>query len=550
MHLYKNLPMDLKDYLQTILANAAHKAGLEVTEVQISYSRAKEHGDITSNLALSLTKSAQKPPMEIAEMIIAHLPTTDAVIANIFLAPPGFINFNIKNSYYQSLIKKIVASGSDFGKTNKGQGQKANVEFVSANPTGPLTIGHGRQAVLGDAVAKILEWHGYEVTREYYFNDAGRQMRLLAESVAARYLKQIGEKTDFPEDGYQGEYIHSIAAALIKEYGTALNTGDDLFRTYAEEIIFKGIKDVLKNLNVIHDQFSNEKTFYETGAIDTVITDLKKNNLVYDADGATWFKTTALGMEQDRVLIKSSGEPTYRLPDIAYHRKKVEQGFDIIVDIFGSDHVDTYPDVLAGVKSLGLNTEHIHILIHQFVTLLKNGKTVKMSTRKGDFIPLKKLVDDLGVDVVRYFFIMRKMNSHLNFDLDLAADQSEKNPVYYLQYAHARICNIIKHVEHLKINIQADFDAGLIQHPAEFNLLKTASQFPEITDYALATFEPQIIANYLQDLATAFHKFYSECRVISDNKALLTARVFLVKAIRNIIANGLSILGISAPERM
>ncbi len=542
--------MNLKTYLQTKLSEAVKLADFTPGFILITSSKDDQHGDLSSSIALSLVKTTKKPPMEIAEKIIEYFDKNDEFIADVFVSPPGFINFKIHSSYYQSLVTEILKSEDSFGKTDIGIDKTANVEFVSANPTGPLTVGHGRQAVLGDTVSNILEWHGFEVTREYYFNNAGRQMRLLAESVEARYRELTDGSTDFPEDGYQGNYIKEIAAVILNEHGKNLKGSDELFRKTAEKAIFNDIKSSLNQLGVIHDQFSNEKTFYETGAIDKTISDLKEKELIYEADGATWFKTTSLGMDQDRVLIKSTGEPTYRLPDMAYHINKVERGFDFIIDIFGSDHVDTYPDVLAAVGALGYNTDHFKVLIHQFVTLLKNGQKVKMSTRKADFVTLKELIDDVGVDVVRYFFIMRSMNSHLNFDLDLAADQSEKNPVFYLQYAHARICNIIKHGESLGVDPQTNFDASLLNHKAELELLKTTGKFTEIMEIAYTTLEPQGIANYLQDLATRFHKFYSECRVIADNHELTSARIALINAVKVILSNGLKVLGISAPERM
>jgi len=542
--------MNLKTHLQTKLIEAAKLADFTPDKVLITSPKDERFGDLSSSMALSLAKTAKKPPLEIADLIIEHFDKSDDFIAEIFTSPPGFINFTIHSSYYQSLVKEILKSGDSFGKTDTGAGKTANVEFVSANPTGPLTVGHGRQAVLGDTVANILQWHGFDVTREYYFNNAGRQMRLLADSVEARYRELNDGSVDFPEDGYQGDYIKDIASEIINEHGKDIGIGDELFRKNAEETIFNDIKSSLKHLSIVHDKFSNEKTFYDSGAIDKILADLKEKKLIYDSEGATWFKTTSLGMDQDRVLIKSTGEPTYRLPDMAYHINKVERGFDFIIDIFGSDHVDTYPDVLAAVDTLGHKTDHFKVLIHQFVTLLKGGQKVKMSTRKADFVTLKKLTEDVGVDVVRYFFIMRSMNSHLNFDLDLAADQSENNPVFYLQYAHARICNIIKHGESLGVDPDTNFDASLLTHKAELELLKAAGQFSDIMEIAFSTLEPQGISNYLQDLATKFHKFYSECRVISDDIKQTSARLSLIKAVKVVLSNGLQVLGISAPERM
>ncbi|MFQ6612811.1 MAG: arginine--tRNA ligase [Fidelibacterota bacterium] len=535
--------------LKTALTEALQTLDLQAGEIQLSPPKNPQFGDLSSNLALVLAHRTNRNPMELAGEIKNRIKLNLAYVAEISITAPGFINFRFTPDYYYEVLDKILLN-PEFGRGTSGNSKTANVEFVSANPTGPLTVGHGRQAVLGDTVASILEWHNYDVTREYYYNDAGRQMRLLAKSVEARYFQILDQKTEFPEDGYQGKYIREIARKIKNLHGTNLKPGNSLFLETAEKNIFNKITTSLKRLGISHDIFSNEKTFYDSGATQQTIEDLKAKGLVYEADGASWFKTTALGMAQDRVLIKGSGEPTYRLPDITYHRNKLERGYDLIVDIFGADHLDAYPDVLAALKVLGYNIGNIRVLIHQFVTLIRKGEKVKMSTRKGTFVTLEELVKEVGRDVVRYFFIMRGMNSHLNFDLDLASDQSEKNPVYYLQYAHARICNIIKRAKSTPWYSDDNFNSALLKHSAELELLKKLELFPMIMEQVLDSLEPQIIANYLQETATRFHKFYSECRVISDDEDLSRARLALVKATRIILANGLKVLGIQAPERM
>ena len=542
--------MKLKEILQRQLTEAAEKEGYTPHSVVITSSKDEKHGDLSSSLPLSLAKAAKKSPMEIAETIIGKIEIDDQIVADIFPSPPGFINFIIKASYYQSLVSEIIKAGNKYGQSDKGKDKTANVEFVSANPTGPLTIGHGRNAVIGDTVANILENHGYKVTREYYFNDAGRQMRLLGQSVEARYFELVGKEMEFPNDGYEGNYIKDIAQSILDEHGKSLLPSDPLFKENAEKVIFADIENSLVNLGIHFDQFTNEKTFYENGEIDRFLEELKAKNLIYEKDDATWFRTTELGKDQDRVYIKSTGEPTYRVPDTAYHRDKINRGFDLIIDIFGADHADTYPDVLLALEALGLKTDHIRVLLYQFVTLLRNGKKIKMSTRKANFITMDELVNEVSADVVRYFFIMRGMNSHLNFDMDLAADQSEKNPVFYLQYAHARICNIIKRGVGLGKDFTNDFDSTRLTHSSEIKLLKTLEQFPEIMSSALKLLEPQDIANYLQDLAARFHRFYVDCRVITDDNDLSAARVALIKATKIVLANGLNVLGLTAPERM
>ena len=510
-----------------------------------------EFGDLSTNVSLLLTRDLKKPPLEIAQSIADELnKELPLPISEITVTPPGFINFKVTKSFYQSKVKTILDAGDSFGKGSHGDGKTANVEFVSANPTGPLTVGHGRNAVLGDTVSSILEWHGFEVTREYYFNDAGRQMRILGQSVEARYFEILDQDVEFPQEGYQGSYIKDIAQSIMDEQGSDLPTSDPSFKEKAEESIFEDIKKSLLNLGIHFDQFTNEKTFYDNGEIDKFLGELQDKDLIYEKDGATWFKATALGKDQDRVYIKSTGEPTYRVPDTAYHRDKINRGFDLIVDIFGADHTDSYPDVLLALESLGLKTDHIRVLLYQFVTLLRGGEKIKMSTRKANFVTMDELINEVGPDVVRYFFIMRSMNTHLDFDLELATDQSDKNPVFYLQYAHARICNIIKHGQESGLELTQDFDSSLLSHPDEINLIRYMVRFPEIMDLAYENLEPQIIANMLQELATRFHKFYGQCHVITEDRALSNARLALITAVKIIMGNGLKILGVSAPERM
>ncbi len=542
--------MNLQTYLNQQLHKALTALDLDPVEFQLAPPKNPQFGDISTNLALILAKRVRKNPIELAQEINAKLDLDSSFVQECTVTPPGFLNFTISATYLNSQLMIILAKESNYGKTDTGKGQTANVEFVSANPTGPLTVGHGRQSVLGDTVGNILQWHGYKVIREYYYNDAGRQMRILGQSVAARYFQTLGRNVPLPEDGYQGDYIRDIAAFIQDNHGTELKEDSPLFRKIAEELIFKDISTTLRNIGIVHDQFTNEKTFYETGAVDDIVELLKQKDLVYESDGASWFRTTSFGKDQDRVLIKSSGEPTYRLPDMAYHRNKLDRKFDVIIDIFGADHQDTYPDVLSALEALGYNTDVIRVLIHQFVTLIRGGEVVKMSTRKANFVTLDELTSLVGRDVVRYFFIMRGMNSHLNFDLDLAQDQSDKNPVYYLQYAHARIMNILKHGEHLGLAYTESFDSSLLVHDSEISLMKSLIEFPNVMEVALESLEPQVIANYLHGLAGHFHRFYTDCRVITDDQPLSLARLALIQGVRIVLANGLAVLGISAPDRM
>ena len=541
--------IDIKKYINEIVSDALAKLNVQ-SNIVVEKSSNPSFGDYSTNIALSLAKQLKNNPLEIAENIGGLLNIDNDIIEKYSVTKPGFLNFHISNTYYQKTVINIISSSESFGLTNIGQNKTANVEFVSANPTGPLTVGHGRQAVLGDTIANILEWHNYKVTREYYYNDAGRQMRILAESVAARYFNLIGKEYNFPDDGYKGEYIISIANEIINKHGEQLETNSEVFRKEAEKTIFKDIKKTLDSIGIKHDVFSNEQTYYDNGSIDSLVKELSKKNLIYKSDGAVWFKATDLGLEKDRVYYKSSGEATYRLPDTAYHRHKLDRAFDLVVDIFGADHADAYPDVIAALNALDVNTDPIKVLIHQFVTLLKSGEKVKMSTRKANFVTLDELINEVGGDVVRYFFIMRSMNSHLNFDLDLATDQSEKNPVYYIQYAHARISNIINNGKAKNLSINGKFDASLLNHESEISLIKSLNDFPEVMVKVLDNLDPQIIANYLHSIASEFHKFYAKCRVITDDIELTKSRLNLINSAKIVLGNGLKILGIQAPDKM
>ena len=541
--------MKILSLLNQTLINALSTLEYPEKEIKLSPPKNPDFGDISTNLPLILSKELKMNPMKIGEKISNVIDHSDGVIDKITVTNPGFINFTIGAAYYYQILEDILSNES-YGNNLYGKGQKANVEFVSANPTGPLTVGHGRNAVLGDSVANILEWNGYEVTREYYFNDAGRQMRILGESVEFRYRELIGKESDFPEGGYEGLYIIDIAKLIIKEHGKSLNTKDPIFKDFAEKTIFLDIKNSLLNIGIKFDKFSNEKSFYDNGQIDKFLNEMKSKDLIYEKDGATWFRSTSLGKEQDRVYIKSSGEPTYRVPDTVYHQDKINRGYNLIIDIFGADHADTYPDVLIALDALGMKTDHIHVLLYQFVTLLRSGEKVKMSTRKANFVTMDELVKEVNPDVLRYFFVMRGMNTHLNFDLDLATDQSEKNPVFYLQYAHARICNIIKRYEALDNPKLNNYDLSLLTHQSELRLLKKLEQFPQVIENSRTALEPQTIATYLYDTANNFHRFYSDCRVITEDKDLTRSRIALIQAVKIVLRNGLTILGITTPERM
>ncbi len=540
--------MKLKKLMHDFLQDYLDQNKIEFSEWGVNVNNQEGFGDYSSNIALKLAKILKKAPIEIAENIAIH-PNASENIFTLSASQPGFVNFHISNDYYLKILKQIINESENFGKKKK-LSKSANVEFVSSNPTGPLTVGHGRQAILGDMVSNILTWNGYDVTREYYYNDAGKQMRVLAESCYAKYAKQVGRDVEMPENGYVGTYLDEIAEKIVNEHGKDLESDNPIFRDFTEKEIFANIENTLENLGIKFDVFTKEGTFYKNGAIDNVLKILKEKNLSYEKDGAVWFKTSSLNKEEDKVLVKSSGEPTYRLPDIAYHADKVDRGFDLIVDIFGADHIDTYPDVILGLKCMDKKTEHIKVVIHQFVTIKKGGEIVKMSTRKANFITLDELKDELSSDIIRYFFIMRGANSHLDFDLDLAKDESEKNPVYYLQYANARISNLLKRYDK-EISTDSKIDYSLLKEKDEIALVKLLSEFPVKMEDVSHSLEPRKIATYLEEVAAAYHKFYGNHKVINpQNTHLSSARKKLCEATKIILTNGLSILGISAPERM
>lgn len=542
----------MKEYLESIFKNASEKLPY-LNELKISFEipKIEAHGDLSCNAAMLLTKQLKKNPRQIAQDIISNLELDTDAIQKTEIAGPGFINFFFQPKFIAQIIRDIRKQGNSYGKSDEFKGKKANVEFVSANPTGPLTVGHGRGAVCGDTIANLLEWTGYEVDREYYFNNAGRQMRVLGDSVKYRYLEFLGEKISFPEDYYKGEYIKDIAKDIFDEYGDKLReeSPEGIFKDRAEKEIFSDIKKSLSNLKIQHKIYYNENSLYEDKRIEKLLLDFKAKNLSYEKDSATWLKLSEMGSEIDKVIVKSTGEPTYRLPDIAYHITKFERGYDRIVDLFGSDHNATYPDIAAGLKSLGYDVDKIKVLIHQFVTILDNGEVVKMSTRKANYITIDQLVDDVGSDVVRYFFNMRNITTHMNFDLAIAKKQSDENPVFYLQYAHARICSILKMVEKEKLSAsEENFD--LLVAPEEQQLLKKLHQFKKEVLLSAQFFETHRICSYLEELAAAFHKFYTFCRIMGTEKKLAEARISLAEATKIVIKNGLSILGVSAPERM
>jgi arginyl-tRNA synthetase len=487
-----------------------------------------------------------------------------AEIERAEVAGPGFLNVFLAPAYCRAGLSELLAAGPRFGTASEGGGRRAMVEFVSANPTGPLTVGHGRQAILGDSVARLFKAMGYETIREYYFNNAGRQMRILGESVRARYLELLERPAPFPEDGYQGDYIREIAAGLRARHGDALlgPEHEGLFRQTAEDAIFADIRRTLDRLAIRFDVYSNEAALYTGGKVEETLKALRDAGLVYEKDGAVWLRFSEIGRPQDRVLVKSSGEPTYRLPDIAYHREKLARGFDRVLNVQGADHIEEGKDVIAAIGALGLPADRIRYLIHQFVTIMRGGVEVKMSTRRATYVTVDDLLDQVGsADVFRWFMVTRSPESHLNFDLDAAMEQDwQKNPVFYVQYAHARVASVFNHARERGVGVPAawtEADLAPLAAPEELALVKTLLRFPHTVAGAARAYEPHRVAVYLYDLAAQLHSYHHlgthtpAFRIVRPEEPALTrARLGLAKGVAQVIGNGLGLLGISAPESM
>ncbi len=542
----------------------------DLPEITVEHPRQADHGDYATNVALQLARAAKMAPPKIAQIIVRRLPAADYV-GKVDVAGPGFINITLAPAWIARQVDTIRAAGMTWGNLDIGHGRKAQVEFVSANPTGPLHIGRTWGAVLGDTIASLLEAVGYQVTREYYFNNAGRQMQILGESVRARYRELIGRPADFPEEGYQGDYIWEIARAIVAEQGEAWAEEEwPAFKERAEAWLFNDIRRTLERMGIHFDVWFNEHSLYTSGAVEKTVQALRERGYIYDQDGAVWFRATLFGADKDRVMIKSSGEPTYRLPDIAYHVNKMERGFDRIVNIFGADHKDQYPDVIAGVRALGYDGDRIQVVIHQFINLVREGQQVRMSTRRANYITLDDLLDEVtithpesgvtipGKDPVRFMLLTRSPDSPMNFDLDLVTRQTNENPVYYVQYAHARICSILRKAEEegWQPGGPNGWEAGdvtLLTHPAELTLIRKMLELPEVIENAVQKLVPHQLSFYAMDLASIFHAFYRDCRVLSSDPAdaaLTRARLKLVDASRITLARVLGLMGMTAPERM
>ncbi|MFC5651273.1 arginine--tRNA ligase [Paenibacillus solisilvae] len=556
-----NVIEQLNQKVKEAIADAVVAAGLvtreELPVFVLEVPKEKSHGDLASNAAMQLTKLAKKNPRQIAEAIIANLNTERASIQSAEIAGPGFINFRIDKSYLYPVIAEVVSQGEEYGRIDSGKGQSVQVEFVSANPTGSLHLGHARGAAVGDALCNVLDFAGYKVTREYYINDAGNQVANLARSIEARYKQALGQEVPMPEDGYHGEDIVGFAKALVESEGDRLLAlGDEerftYFREYGLERELNKIKRDLKAFRVEFDVWYSETALYESGQVEEGLEALRASGYIYEEEGATWLNTTVFGDDKNRVLVKNDGSYTYLTPDIAYHRDKYSRGFDRMINIWGADHHGYIPRVKAAMEALGNDPKKLVVLIAQMVSLFQNGEKMKMSKRTGKAVTMEDLMEEVGLDAIRYFFTMRSMDSHLDFDMDLAISTSNENPVFYVQYAHARICSIFRQAEEQGITILPleSVDLSKLATEHEFDLLRKIGELPQEIAEAAEQYAPHRLIRYVYEIASLFHSYYRADRVITEDAAQTQARFALLAAARITIANALRLVGVSAPDRM
>lgn len=556
MNIVEQVQKKIKEEIRAAVLKAGLAAEEQIPDVVLEIPKEKAHGDYSTNMAMQLARVAKKAPRMIAEALVENFDRSKASIEKIELAGPGFINFYMNNSYLTELIPTILQAGEKFGETEVGNRQKVQVEFVSANPTGDLHLGHARGAAVGDSLCNILAKAGYDVSREYYINDAGNQINNLALSVEARYFQALGLEKEMPEDGYHGADIIGIGKSLAEEFGDKyVNVPKqerfDFFREYGLKYEMEKLKNDLAEFRVSFDVWFSETSLYNNGKIDEALAALRKTGYIYEEDGATWLRSTDFGDDKDRVLIKQDGSYTYLTPDIAYHKDKLNRGFEKLINIWGADHHGYIPRMKAAIQALGYDADALEVEIIQLVHLYKDGEKMKMSKRTGKAVTMRDLVEEVGLDATRYFFAMRSSDTHLDFDLDLAVSQSNENPVYYAQYAHARICSILRQGEEQGVKVTQDANFALIESEKEIDLLKKLGEFPSAVGEAALKRVPHRITNYIFELASMFHSFYNAEKVLdSENPERTTARLGLVKSVQIALKNALALIGVSAPERM
>ncbi|MEK4566527.1 arginine--tRNA ligase [Alkalihalobacillus sp. FSL R5-0424] len=546
----------LKEELKTAIVEAGLCEAQDVPDILLETPKDKSHGDYATNIAMQLARVAKKAPKQIAEQITERLNKEKASVSEINIAGPGFINFYMDNSFLRDVIKDVLSKPDTYGESDAGKGEKILVEYVSANPTGTLHLGHARGAAVGDAMCKIMEKAGYQMGREYYINDAGNQINNLAYSVEARYKQALGMDAEMPEDGYHGKDIIEMGQELATAEGDSyLKLADEerlkAFRTYGLNKALEKIKVDLADYRVEFDTWFSEMSLYESGVIDRTLDVLRKQDEIYEEDGATWLRTTKYGDDKDRVLIKKDGSYTYLLPDIAYHEDKFNRGYDRLIDMMGADHHGYIARMKAAVEALGYNREKLDIQITQMVSLVQGGEKVKMSKRTGKAVTLRELMEEVGLDATRYFFAMRSLDTQLEFDMDLAVSKSNENPVFYAQYAHARVCSMLRQGEELGLSYSLDTDLSPIDSVKEYDLLKAIGDFPAVVADAAAKRTPHKVANYVHDLASALHSFYNAERVLdAEAPEKSKARLALMKSTQITLQSALALLGVSAPEKM
>lgn len=561
----------MKSVLETVkgqiidtISAAAYKAKHEeklnfenLPDFVLEVPREKEHGDFATNIAMLLARQAKISPRQVAETLSSYITTEGTWVAKAEIAGPGFINFYLNNNWVFDVLPQIERQESEYGNSDIGQGKQVQVEFVSANPTGLLHMGNARGAALGDTIASLLQAAGFKVTREFYINDTGNQIENFGKSLEARYLQQLGQDVPFPEDGYHGQDIIDTIKGLIAREGDRFLGMDpahrkEVFIKHALAEKLHDIKKALKEFGVQYDVWFSEKSLHDSGAVKGVLDELRSKGYIYDNEGALWLKTTEFGDEKDEVVVRTNGIPTYFASDIAYHKNKFDRGFKWVINIWGADHHGHVKRLKGAMKSLGYDPGNLDIVIMQLVRLLKGGEIVRMSKRSGEFVTLEDLITEVGKDAARYFFVMRSSDSHLDFDMDLAKSQSTDNPVYYIQYAHARICSILRQLSEKggQIPVTGECDLSLLKEPAEIELIRKLVDFPVEVSEAAINMEPHRIARYAHELAGLFHSFYNSHRVMVDDQELQSARLILLKCTKTVVGRALGLLGLTAPESM
>jgi arginyl-tRNA synthetase len=555
----------MKQQIRQLVIEAVHRAiaagdlsDQHLPKVEIEVPKIDSHGDFSTNIAMIMASAQKMAPRKIAQQILDHLEDAETLVAKTDIAGPGFINFFVNIDAWQAVLRGIHELRDQYGATDIGKGEKIQIEFVSSNPTGPLHVGHGRGAAVGDSVGNILFFCGFDVQKEYYINDAGRQIETLGRSVFLRYQALSGKEIAFPDECYQGDYIQDIAAFIKKEHTDQLIDQSDqaaieVCARIAAGLIIAGIRQDLEVFGVRFDRWYSEQSLYDSGSVDQVIQELQARNIVYVEDGATWFRTSQYQDEKDRVIVRKNGQKTYFASDVAYHLDKYRRGFERVIDVWGADHHGYIPRMTASIEALGYQRDQFEVILVQLVNLLRGGEPVAMSTRAGEFITLKDVVDEVGRDAARFLFLTRHYESPLDFDLELAKKKTNDNPVYYVQYVHARISSIQRKGRQRGIGSSEawqDISLACLVEPEEIHLIKTMDQFPEVVKKSAVFREPHRITYYLMSLASAFHSYYNKHRVLAEDSALTQARLSLVLAVQRIIRNGLTLLGVSAPEKM